>query len=555
MDKQKISKILIITSIATGVTLTGAFLIYKRNKENKQFKRNSHSNFSITIHLSKDQVQNKEDSDDSKKSKIIVEGEEEQDLDEYIASLPTREEKNFFLNLFDKFINIFSKKENISDANSTVIITKPNEAAITTVSSLDDSVEIDNNNTIIITKPNEAVTNVNTASTLTAANTMTNIAASSSLDGPITDIKVLNDVIEQTIHLMNSSGNESDSSNHSHRSNASSSIHRNFSRTILAPSSTTKHSPHSHQNSHRSSLNSIPNGPLSGQSSTSTLIGKRDFSDDIPLTNTASYDDDYYSISQMTTETDVLLQQAVEDEAVDADSEEEEDDLDEVEEEIHYSNPNTPAASRKRTETITNFNYKMNNNSNNNNNNNRSNSPSSSSNSNNNESIDSENENITPSTPKLKSAQYLSFSPLNSRTPTAAASSAAVNNNSNGNNNTKTDNDSINPLSIDINNILMSPNFEFSDEDEGATPIEDENPAMLSKTGTTAGRTLHRSSSISSTATFQSASSSWTDGQLPEEHPEVKEPVNDETWEVQSACSSTSGFYSAQEEFFDPSFD
>ncbi|KAG4094712.1 hypothetical protein H8356DRAFT_902516, partial [Neocallimastix lanati (nom. inval.)] len=151
----KLSKILIISSIATGVTLSGAYLIYKHNKDNKQYKRNSNSNFSITIHLSKDQV-HKGKFDNKTKDKEAISEEDEQseseihDFNEYVESLPSSEEKNFFLDLYDKFMNIFSKKEDLLD--DTIIITKPNEALYT----LDDSVEIDeNNDTIIITKPNE----------------------------------------------------------------------------------------------------------------------------------------------------------------------------------------------------------------------------------------------------------------------------------------------------------------------------------------------------------------------------------------------------------------
>jgi len=517
MDKQKISKILIITSIATGVTLSGAFLIYKHNKENKQYKRNSHSNFSITIHLSKDQVHDREEKEKEKNNKVIVEGEEAQDLEDYIDSLPTREEKNFFLNLFDKFINIFSKKEDFSEDNGTVIITKPNEA---TISSIDSNVEIDDNNdTVIITKPNEAITNNNTTAPVTSTSTANNTITSPSLEGPISDIKVLNDVIEQTIHLMNSSGNESDSSIHSHIS-SNSSIRRNFGRKIIITPTSQHSNNSSNPNSNRNSISGASNGPLSAQSSTSTLIEKRDSTDDLRNTTTASYDD-YFSLSLIsntnsnsnsnTTNTTDMIHHVVDDEAHDADAEEEEEEI------LKYSTPNTPAASRKRTETITNFNA----------------------NKRNEDHLDSESENnAAPSTPKMNFADHRTFSPIlnNHHTPQSGATASSTINH-------KTDNDSINPLSIDINKILMTPNFEFSDEDDGANPMED----LLSK-----NQSLHRSSSMSSTTTFQSAHSSWTDGQSQEEPPlESKDAINDETWEVQSACSSTSGFYSAQEEFFD----
>ncbi|OUM57041.1 hypothetical protein PIROE2DRAFT_67858 [Piromyces sp. E2] len=188
--------------------------------------------------------------------------------------------------------------------------------------------------------------------------------------------------------------------------------------------------------------------------------------------------------------------------------------------EIH--SPHTPST-RKRKETITNFTGKKNE-----------------------EIMDSENELVPPSTPKMNFADQLTFSPMLPvhRTPQTPSS----------NNKNSGDNDSINPLSIDINKILMSQNFEFSDEEENGNTTSDTIEHLIPKKN---GRSLHRASSISSTATFQSATSSWTgDGQsVLEEQINSTHDTNDEKWEVNSVSSSTSGFYSAQEEFFDATFE
>jgi len=483
MDKQKISKILIITSIATGVTLSGAFLIYKHNKENKQYKRNSNSNFSITIHLSKDFIP-KELSEEEEINEIA-------DIDDYLSELPDTEEKNFFLNLFDKFINIFSKKEELSEGNDTIIITKPNEALF---SSLDDTVEIDeNNDTIIITKPNEAST-------------------SSPIEGHKENIKILNEVIEQTIKHVNSSGSESDDNMGTIKKNFGK---KNFGKKIITtpPSISSSSSVHpldqpttSTSNSNYN-INATGSEPLSAQSSTSTLIGKHEASEEL---QNSSFDNSF-------------TMKIPDQEIINTESGGEGELEDNVSDhEVH--SPHTPA-NRKRKETITNFNYKKND-----------------------EINDSENELVAPSTPKLNFADQHTFSPMPSihRTPQTNGK----------NNNTAGENDSINPLSIDINKILMTQNFEFSDEEDNGNTTSDTIDHFIPKRKN--GKTLHRASSISSTSTFQSATSSWTgDNQsILEDHLNpTPHDINDDKWEVNSACSSTSGFYSAQEEFFDATFE
>jgi len=479
MDKQKISKILIITSIATGVTLSGAFLIYKHNKENKQYKRNSNSNFSITIHLSKDLVPKDHTEEEEEEEEVN----EIQDIGEYLNDIPNTEERNFFLNLFDKFINIFSKKEDLSVGNDTIIITKPNEALL---SSLDDTVEMDeNNDTIIITKPNEAAT-------------------SSPIEDHKENIKILNEVIEQTINLVNSSGSESDDSSASIKKNFGK---KNFGKKIItssSPSSSSHLFDHPSTSNLNNSISNISNEPLSAQSSTSTLIGKHENSEEL---QNSSFDNSF-------------TMKIPESEIIDAESGGEGELEDNVSDfENHY--PNTPA-NRKRKETITSFNYKKNE-----------------------DLFDSENEIVAPSTPKMNFADKRTFSPMLSvhRTPQTSS-----------NNKNTGDNDSINPLSIDINKILMTQNFEFSDEEENGNTTSDTIDKFIPKNG----KSLHRASSISSTSTFQSATSSWNgDNQsILDDHMNTSShDTNDEKWEVNSACSSTSGFYSAQEEFFDATFE
>lgn len=486
MNSAKISKILIITSIATGVTLSGVYLIYKKKKERKQFKRNSQSNFSITIHLSKDQI-------NSNKLGTSVEKDFEsdeinaKDFEEYISKLPSSsEDKNFFLNLFDKFMNIFSKKEDLS-ANDTIIITKPNEA----FTILDDTVEIDeNNDTIIITKPNEAF---------------------SSINGSKEDIKILNEI--------NESGNSSNNNNNNENDDDNDNDDNINNTTINKINISTKKS------SSESSLSSLNNSnvePLSAQSSTSTLIGKHETSEDL---QNSSFDNSFTMKNMPEPEIikagDINLheQDHEHDHAHDGDVEDEEDD------EIFVSNNKSPIT-RKRKETITNLNFKRNDDITN---------------------IENENEYVAPSTPKMNFADRRNSSPFSPsnliKTP-------------------KTDNESINPLSIDINKLLMTQNFEFSDEEDGVNNTNDidtiDNNYISQNNG---HKTLHRASSISSTSTFQSAKSSWTDAQsFMEENLHDKDSVkdqsiNDEKWEVNSTCSSTSGFYSAQEEFFDPTLE
>ncbi|OUM64441.1 hypothetical protein PIROE2DRAFT_8746, partial [Piromyces sp. E2] len=87
------------------------------------------------------------------------------------------------------------------------------------------------------------------------------------------------------------------------------------------------------------------------------------------------------------------------------------------------------------------------------------------------------------------------------------------------------DNDSINPLSIDINQLLIeTQDFEFSDEEDSI-----KTPCDIIDIIHSNGKTLHRASSISSTSTFQSAKSSWTDGQSPmEENIMGHESINKE---------------------------
>jgi len=186
--------------------------------------------------------------------------------------------------------------------------------------------------------------------------------------------------------------------------------------------------------------------------------------------------------------------------------------------EIH--SPNTP--NRKRKETFTN--YKRNEDL----------------------FIDSENESVTPSTPKMNFADHRTFSPVlpTHRTP------QNISNNIKGTG----DNDSVNPLSIDINKILMSQNFVFSDEEENVNSTSDTIEHLIPPKPE---KSLHHASSVSSTSTFQSAISSWTgDNQsLFDEPASNAHDTNDDKWEVNSACSSTSGFYSAQEDFFDATFE
>jgi len=481
MDKQmnstKLSKILIITSIATGVTLSGAYLIYKKKKESKQFKRNSQSNFSITIHLSKDQLHNNKLSTEKDYESDEINA---KDFEEYISTLPSSsEEKNFFLNLFDKFMNIFSKKEDLS-TNDTIIITKPNEA----FTILDDAVEIDeNNDTIIITKPNEAI---------------------SSANGSQKDIKILNEVIEQNTNLINNKINE-DNSNNDNTTKKERQNNSNDSKAKRINISTKKSS----REGSSSSLNNSNVEPLSAQSSTSTLIGKHDVSEDL---QNSSFDNSFTMKNMPEPEiikaADIDLHGHDHDHAHDGDVED--SDSDNI-----FSSLNSSPRIRKRKETITNINLKRNDDI---------------------VVVDSENEYIAPSTPKMNFADRHNFSVLS---PSSA------------NKTPKIENETINPLSIDINKILMTQNFEFSDEDDSNTI---DNKFVSQKNGS---KTLHRVSSISSTSTFQSAKSSWTDNQsYMEDHCHDKDNIkdqslNDENWEVNSACSSTSGFYSAQEEFFD----
>jgi len=518
----KLSKILIISSIATGVTLSGAYLIYKHNKDNKQYKRDSNPNFSITIHLSKDQV-HKGKFDNKIKDKESVGEEDEQsegeihDFNEYVASLPSSEEKNFFLDLYDKFINIFSKKEDLLD--DTIIITKPNEALY----SLDDSVEIDeNNDTIIITKPNE-------------------FSTSSPIDRPNSDenVKILNEVIEQTINLVNNNNNDDNDSND--ESSASiSSITSTSTKTLK-------------NGDHNKNININNVEPLSAQSSSSTLIGKHEsFSEELQNSSL----DNSFTMKNMMSEAEII-ETGDESDTDKNNNNNENIDKENIGNNKYPSNINTnintninnTPYTRKRTETITTFNYKKFDTEN--------------------ELVDSENENIAPSTPKMSFSNRYMMSPM------------PIINRNNNNISTpkidKIDNESINPLSIDINQLLMSQNFEFSDEDGEYSSTETD---TIDNRIHSNDKTLHRASSISSTSTFQSAKSSWTeDHSFIEDNSLSHEPLthsygssidgnnngngngkdqlvlNDESWEVNSVCSSTSGFYSAQEEFFDANMD
>ncbi|ORX43511.1 hypothetical protein BCR36DRAFT_406726 [Piromyces finnis] len=490
MDKQKISKILIITSIATGISLSGAFLIYKHNKDNKQYKRNSNSNFSITIHLSKDLINKDNIKDEDQKEFDIIEGEEEEeeDIKNYFKEFQYSEEKNFFVNLFDKFINIFSSKEDLSVGNDTVIITKPNEAILST---LDDNVEIDeNNDTIIITKPNEA-------------------PLLSPIEGRKENIKILNEVIEKTIHSVNHSGNESDDSIESIKNNFNkkaviSSSPSTPSHPFNYPSTSSSFIQHSNNNINTIVNTITTNEPLSVQSSSSTLVGRHEFSDDL---QTNSYYDNSFTMKMPNSE------------IIDAESGSEGEIEDNISD-IESHSPNTPIK-RNRKETITNFNYKRNE-----------------------ELFDSENELVAPSTPKMNFADrtYSSQMLPVHRTPQFTSNSKNT-----------IDNDSINPLSIDINKILMSQNFEFSDEEDNdnTTTSDTINHFMDTRKNE---KSLHRASSISSTSTYQSAISSWNSESqsVPEDQTAL---ANDDKWEVNSTCSSTSGFYSAQEDFFDANFE
>jgi len=540
----KLSKILIISSIATGVTLSGAYLIYKHNKDNKQYKRNSNSNFSITIHLSKDQV-HKGKFDNKTKDKEAISEEDEQseseihDFNEYVESLPSSEEKNFFLDLYDKFMNIFSKKEDLLD--DTIIITKPNEALYT----LDDSVEIDeNNDTIIITKPNE-------------------FSTSSPIDRPNSDenVKILNEVIEQTINLVNNNNNDNDSNDESLAS--TSSITSTSTKTLKNKKNFDKNIIATNDGDHNNDINinnSIHNSEsLSAQSSSSTLIDKHEFSSE-ELQN-SSFDNSFImknimseveitEIKEAGDEDDFHENKFKFEEIIKNNNNNKNIDKEKIGKDSYPSkintnynnNINNTLSTRKRKETITTFNFKKYDTEN--------------------ELMDSENENIVPSTPKM------SFSSRNMMSPMSTVSR---------NNNIiqtpkidKMDNESINPLSIDINQLLMSQNFEFSDE-EGEYSSETE---TIDNKIHSNGKTLHRASSISSTSTFQSAKSSWTEGHSFMEDSSLNhEPLshsygnsingnskdqlslNDESWEVNSVCRSTSGFFSAQEEFFDAKMD
>jgi len=540
----KLSKILIISSIATGVTLSGAYLIYKHNKDNKQYKRNSNSNFSITIHLSKDQV-HKGKFDNKTKDKEAISEEDEQseseihDFNEYVESLPSSEEKNFFLDLYDKFMNIFSKKEDLLD--DTIIITKPNEALYT----LDDSVEIDeNNDTIIITKPNE-------------------FSTSSPIDRPNSDenVKILNEVIEQTINLVNNNNNDNDSNDESLAS--TSSITSTSTKTLKNKKNFDKNIIATNDGDHNNDINinnSIHNSEsLSAQSSSSTLIDKHEFSSE-ELQN-SSFDNSFImknimseveitEIKEAGDEDDFHENKFKFEEIIKNNNNNKNIDKEKIGKDSYPSkintnynnNINNTLSTRKRKETITTFNFKKYDTEN--------------------ELMDSENENIVPSTPKM------SFSSRNMMSPMSTVSR---------NNNIiqtpkidKMDNESINPLSIDINQLLMSQNFEFSDE-EGEYSSETE---TIDNKIHSNGKTLHRASSISSTSTFQSAKSSWTEGHSFMEDSSLNhEPLshsygnsingnskdqlslNDESWEVNSVCSSTSGYNSAQEEFIDANMD
>jgi len=643
MDKQiksgKVSKIIIISSIATGITLGGAIYIYKRKRDKKLYKRNSQSNFSITIHLSTDQLYR---SDDEELIKELEKNDDDitndfQDSDEQFT-IHSSDEKSFFGNLFDKFVNIFSKRENSLD--DTVIITKANEAISPAFDVFDD-----NTDTVIITKSNENV-NINTTPTdsnesialagsneslqnsshenlgrentinqLIRPKTMTtnsNIPANTTTNE---DVKVLNEVIEQTINLVNSdigsdtgtvriknhkknfnktivinhettpenlndmdklnsgasskssntiknnsngasrrssnnnagSRRNSDSSNNTRRNSNNSNNEPNTENTTPSAATTATITDHnsgysfspinsSDTNARSNNYNSGQrNGnsrdkntkknykgtfePLSGSES-NTILMKREGLESSQ--NDFSYE--YSTIRAKPKPSRKLPPMPgtnVSTESIETGDEGDVED-DSEQEERSPSKKSGPGdtnsnddgsepkksglTSRKRNETITSFNV--------------------------NDFIESENEYVAPTTPKL------GFSDLPKSSKTSGPSNKTP----------KTDNDSINPLSIDINKLLMPQNFEFSDEEDSAA----------SGINTINSKSLHRSSSVSSAFSFKSARSTWADNHSVTEDnlfpTEVSNkepaPVGDENWEINSVSSSnTSGFYSAQEDF------
>lgn len=531
-SSSKLSKILIITGIAAGLSLSGAFLIYRYKKDNKQFKRKSSSEYSITVHLPKSQVENVNKNGKKKEERIgsgsssnnnsnnnstnqeIIDNEKEKKINDNTSmasnlleklikqQIDTSSEKESNPNPNEKKNNIKGSNNRIDEQQQQIQQQNKDSFDMERICSeiISDSQEIN------LSTENDTIHAIYSPSTpLASSMSSNNKIGLTGLSGLVNDLSSLENS-SSTLTLMDRDLKDS---------------HGGSPNESLIIYSTEKGDELSRSDS------SIVTTTTTTTNTTTTTV--------IPTTTPIP--------SDYVLENSHIKKQWVENIKRKSLTEE----LIESESECDLVPPSTPKLHSLNTDNFpnsnTNFTGGFNSNQSPNFTVTRKNTITSA----NYSSLLNNNNNYTNTEKDTEEIRIINVDINNENETMTTNGVNSINNNHSNNSSSNSQEkvasqtDSINPLSIDINKFLLTQNFEFSDEEEQINGPEIINGIPIQKS-------VRRVSSISSTSTFKSAQSSWTESSQFNE-----DQANDDSWEVNSIASncssSTSGFYSAEEDF------